>query len=62
MRRARLALQRLTSLTITPSRHPQKKDAQIAYITAPDTAVLVDFQQCGILTSTDSDELMQPHV
>ena len=38
MPRARLALQRLTSLTITPSRHP-KKDAQLAYITTPDTAV-----------------------
>ena len=38
MRRARLALQRLTSLTITPSRHPQK-DAQVAYITKPDAAV-----------------------
>ena len=39
MRRARLALQRLTSLTITPSRHPQKKDAQVAYIMTPDAAV-----------------------
>ena len=55
MRRAGPALQHLMSLTITPSKHPQKKDAQIAYITAPDAAV---HSVCGLLGYVETIQLI----